>query len=39
MAKRYITNAAFADVLTVMARTPDNKITAFLVTPDMRALS
>jgi alkylation response protein AidB-like acyl-CoA dehydrogenase len=33
--KRYITNAAFADVLTVMARTPDNKITAFLVTPDM----
>jgi alkylation response protein AidB-like acyl-CoA dehydrogenase len=33
--KRYITNAAIADVLTVMARTPDNKITAFLVTPDM----
>ncbi len=33
--KRYITNAALADVLTVMARTPDNKITAFLVTPDM----
>jgi alkylation response protein AidB-like acyl-CoA dehydrogenase len=33
--KRYITNAALADVLTVMARTPDNKITAFLVTPNM----
>ena len=38
--KRYITNAAFADVLTVMARTPDpaggeSKITAFLVTPDL----
>jgi acyl-CoA dehydrogenase family member 9 len=39
--KRYITNAAIADVLTVMARTPvpgkDGKtsITAFLVTPDM----
>ena len=39
--KRYITNAAIADVLTVMARTPtpgkpnDTKITAFLVTPDM----
>src|SRR5262245_19856206 len=41
--KRYITNAAVADVLTVMARTPapspgkpdDTRITAFLVTPDM----
>lgn len=41
--KRYITNAAIADVLTVMARTPtpspgkpdDSKVTAFLVTPDM----
>jgi alkylation response protein AidB-like acyl-CoA dehydrogenase len=39
-AKRYITNGAIADVLTVMARTPDpkggeSKVTAFLVTPDM----
>ncbi len=38
--KRYITNAAIAHVLTVMARTPDpggkeSKVTAFLVTPDM----
>ncbi len=38
--KRYITNAAIAHVLTVMARTPvpgSNKtaITAFLVSPDM----
>src|SRR5262249_483487 len=38
--KRYITNGAIADVLTVMARTPDprgggSKITAFLVTPAM----
>jgi alkylation response protein AidB-like acyl-CoA dehydrogenase len=38
--KRYITNAAIADVLTVMARTPvagskETKVTAFLVTPDM----
>ena len=38
--KRYITNAAIADVLTVMARTPvpgsdKTAITAFLVTPDM----
>ena len=38
--KRYITNAAIADVLTVMARTPvpgkaDTAVTAFLVTPDM----
>ncbi|MBS0201578.1 MAG: acyl-CoA dehydrogenase family protein [Planctomycetes bacterium] len=38
--KRYITNGAIADVLTVMARTAvpgktDTAITAFLVTPDM----
>jgi acyl-CoA dehydrogenase family member 9 len=39
--KRYITNASIAQVLTVMARTPDAKkpgktaVTAFLVTPDM----
>jgi acyl-CoA dehydrogenase family protein 9 len=38
--KRYITNGAIADVLTVMARTPnprggESKVTAFLVTPDM----
>ena len=38
--KRYITNAAIADVLTVMARTPHpsgtgTAITAFLVTPEM----
>jgi alkylation response protein AidB-like acyl-CoA dehydrogenase len=38
--KRDITNAAIADVLTVMARTPvpgseKTSITAFLVTPDM----
>ena len=37
--KHYITNGGIADVLTVMARTPDGKggtkITAFLVTPDM----
>src|SRR5215510_1143510 len=39
--KRYITNAAIADVLTVMARTPvpgkdgNTAITAFLVTPNM----
>ncbi|MDQ3197921.1 MAG: acyl-CoA dehydrogenase family protein [Verrucomicrobiota bacterium] len=39
--KRYITNASIAQVLTVMARTPNPKkpgktaITAFLVTPDM----
>lgn len=32
--KRYITNAAIAQVLTVMARTPEG-VTAFLVTPDM----
>ena len=39
--KRWITNGGIADVLTVMARTPDSatpdgKITAFLVTPDMK---
>jgi acyl-CoA dehydrogenase family protein 9 len=40
-AKRYITNGGIAQVLTVMARTPDparpgeTKVTAFLVTPDM----
>jgi alkylation response protein AidB-like acyl-CoA dehydrogenase len=39
--KRWITNGGVADVLTVMARTPDpsnpdGKITAFLVTPDMK---
>jgi alkylation response protein AidB-like acyl-CoA dehydrogenase len=38
--KRYITNGALAQVLTVMARTPvpgseETKISAFLVTPDM----
>src|SRR5216117_2913722 len=38
--KRYITNAAIAQMLTVMARTPvpgsdKTAITAFLVTPDM----
>jgi len=38
--KRWITNGGIADVLTVMARTPDDddaegKITAFFVTPDM----
>jgi alkylation response protein AidB-like acyl-CoA dehydrogenase len=37
--KRWITNGGIAQVLTVMARTPDDrgtsKITAFLVTPDM----
>ncbi len=38
--KRYITNGGIAQVLTVMARTPDEnnpngKVTAFLVTPDM----
>jgi alkylation response protein AidB-like acyl-CoA dehydrogenase len=39
--KRWITNGGIADVLTVMARTPDatdpdGKITAFLVTPEMQ---
>jgi len=38
--KQYITNGAIAQVLTVMARTPDESnpegtVTAFLVTPDM----
>jgi alkylation response protein AidB-like acyl-CoA dehydrogenase len=38
--KRYITNGAIADVLTVMARTAvpgrqDTAVTAFLVTPDL----
>ena len=37
--KHYITNGGIADVLTVMARTPDgkggSKVTAFLVTPEM----
>ncbi|MEZ6094999.1 MAG: acyl-CoA dehydrogenase family protein [Pirellulaceae bacterium] len=38
--KRWITNGGIADVLTLMARTPDpsnpdGKITAFIVTPDM----
>lgn len=38
--KRYITNAAIAQVLTVMAKTPvpgksEPAVTAFLVTPDM----
>jgi alkylation response protein AidB-like acyl-CoA dehydrogenase len=38
--KRYITNGAIADVLTVMARTPipgksGTAVTAFLVTPDL----
>lgn len=41
--KRYITNGAIAEMLTVMARTPvpnsnDTAITAFLVTPDMPGL-
>jgi acyl-CoA dehydrogenase family member 9 len=39
--KRWITNGGIAQVLTVMARTPtpdgkDSKITAFIVTPEMR---
>src|SRR4051812_13568625 len=38
--KRYITNGGIADVLTVMARTPDpkggeSKVSAFLDTPDL----
>lgn len=33
--KRYITNGAIAQCLTVMARTPGDKVTAFLVTPDL----
>ena len=39
--KRWITNGGIADMLTVMARTPDpsdpdGKITAFIVTPNMK---
>jgi acyl-CoA dehydrogenase family protein 9 len=39
--KRWITNGGISQVLTVMARTPtadgrDSKITAFIVTPDLR---
>src|SRR5439155_4990732 len=42
--KRFITNAAIAQVLTVMARTKnpgrdETAITAFLVTPDMPGFS
>ncbi len=41
--KHYITNGGIADVLTVMARTPDKngktKVTAFLVTPDLPGFS
>lgn len=33
--KQWTTNGSIADILTVMARTPDGKVTAFLVTPDM----
>lgn len=33
--KQWTTNGSIADILTVMARTPDGKITAFIVTPDM----
>ena len=33
--KQWITNGSLAEILTVMAKTPDGKITAFLVTPDM----
>lgn len=33
--KQWITNGGIAGVLTLMARTDDGKITAFLVTPDM----
>lgn len=33
--KQWTTNGSIADILTVMAKTPDGKITAFLVTPDM----
>jgi acyl-CoA dehydrogenase family protein 9 len=41
--KRYITNGAIADVLTVMARTPvpgsdETKVTAFLITRDLPGL-
>lgn len=33
--KQWTTSGSIAHVLTVMAKTEDNKITAFLVTPDM----
>jgi alkylation response protein AidB-like acyl-CoA dehydrogenase len=33
--KQWTTNGSLAGVLTVMARTDDDKITAFIVTPDM----
>ncbi len=33
--KQWTTNGSIADVLTVMAKTEDGKVTAFLVTPDM----
>lgn len=33
--KQWITNGSIAQVLTLMARTEDGKITAFIVTPDM----
>jgi acyl-CoA dehydrogenase family protein 9 len=33
--KQWTTNGSLAQVLTVMARTEDGKITAFIVTPDM----
>ncbi len=33
--KQWITNGAVAGMLTVMARTEDGKISAFIVTPDM----
>jgi len=43
--KRYITNGALADVMTVMARTVDptnpdapGKVTAFIITPDLPSL-
>jgi alkylation response protein AidB-like acyl-CoA dehydrogenase len=33
--KQWITNGSIAQVITLMARTDDGKITAFIVTPDM----
>lgn len=33
--KQWTTNGSIASILTVMAKTEDDKITAFLVTPDM----
>jgi acyl-CoA dehydrogenase family member 9 len=33
--KQWTTNGSIAQVLTVMARTEDDKVTAFIVTPDM----